>query len=157
MFQFFYVHSCFTAFPCHWYSMKTEILPRSDRLPTKLTTFPNRNLESLFNGTTTVTGKNRDVVSKKRRTGKEKGWRRRNRSWRIRKRRRRRSSMEWWRKIKGPKRRADGKDFLVLTMKHIGWVALYLQSFIISALMEVSRQLHAPTDLPLKRNLLPIY
>jgi len=30
--------------------MKTETLPRSDPLPKKLTAFPNRNLESLFNG-----------------------------------------------------------------------------------------------------------
>jgi hypothetical protein len=97
------------------------------------------------------------VASKKRRTGKEEGWRRRNRSWRIRKRRRRRNSMEWWRKIRGPRRRTNGKDFLVLNIKHIGWAALYLHSVILSALMEVSRQFHASADLPIKGKPLPTY
>jgi len=37
--------------------MKTGILPRCDPLPKKLTAFPNRNLENLFNGPATVTAK----------------------------------------------------------------------------------------------------
>jgi len=57
MFPIIYVHSCFTAFPSHRYPIKTETLPRSDPLLKKLTVFPSRNLENLFNGPATVTAK----------------------------------------------------------------------------------------------------